>query len=151
MSSTRTSLEQQLYTLQWGAYEAWSAYGAEVPLAVPSEAASQVSLASLHFHTCQPPVSLPHMYQYGLEMRALHTYTLTLQYHTAVLSPAHYVALLQVTQCYVPYLSGLQLFEHSPTVRSVTPGSSSSSVPPDVLIQLDCWHTFSKSHAVIVS
>ncbi|KAL3161352.1 hypothetical protein ABBQ32_010249 [Trebouxia sp. C0010 RCD-2024] len=47
----------------WGAYEAWSAYGAEVPLAVPSEAASQV------------------------------------------------------TQCYVPYLSGLQLFEHSPTVR----------------------------------
>lgn len=29
--------------LQWGAYEAWSAYGAEVPLAVPAEDASQVS------------------------------------------------------------------------------------------------------------
>ena len=39
------SLEKQLYALQWGAYEAWSAYGAEVPLAVPNEAADQVSLA----------------------------------------------------------------------------------------------------------
>lgn len=47
----------------WGAYEAWSAYGAEVPLAVPAEDAPQV------------------------------------------------------TQCYVPYLSGLQLFEHSPVRR----------------------------------
>ncbi|KAL0021472.1 hypothetical protein WJX79_007300 [Trebouxia sp. C0005] len=49
--------------LLWKAYEAWSAYGAEVPLAVPAEDASQV------------------------------------------------------TQCYVPFLSGLQLFEHSPTAR----------------------------------
>ncbi len=29
--------------VQWKAYEAWSAYGAEVPLAVPAEDASQVS------------------------------------------------------------------------------------------------------------
>lgn len=29
--------------VQWNAYEAWSAYGAEVPLAVPAEDASQVS------------------------------------------------------------------------------------------------------------
>ena len=28
--------------MQWGAYEAWSAYGAEVPLAVPAEDAEQV-------------------------------------------------------------------------------------------------------------
>ena len=31
--------------MQWKAYEAWSAYGAEVPLAVPAEDASQVSAA----------------------------------------------------------------------------------------------------------
>lgn len=30
------------FGLQWGAYDAWSAYGAEVPLAVPSETADQV-------------------------------------------------------------------------------------------------------------
>lgn len=65
----------------------------------------------------------PSLYQHGLEMQSLHTYTLTFQYHTAALSQARYVAVLQVTQCYVPYLSGLQLFEHSPTAaRWVTAG-----------------------------
>ena len=34
--------DKLLSALQWGAYEAWSAYGAEVPLAVPSETADQV-------------------------------------------------------------------------------------------------------------
>lgn len=38
--------------LQWGAYEAWSAYGAEVPLAVPSETADQVC----HTATSQEPL-----------------------------------------------------------------------------------------------
>ena len=32
-----------MHALQWGNYEAWSAYGAEVPLAVPAEEAEQVS------------------------------------------------------------------------------------------------------------
>ena len=34
--------------LQWKAYDAWSAYGAEVPLAVPAEDASQVSLSAVY-------------------------------------------------------------------------------------------------------
>lgn len=38
--------------MQWGAYEAWSAYGAEVPVAVPSETADQVSAATVQ-HVCQ--------------------------------------------------------------------------------------------------
>ena len=53
--------------------------------------------------------------------------------------------LLQVTQCYVPYLSGLQLFEHTP-VRLVTERKSAAC-----LVCPDSDKRLSKIPLVIVS
>lgn len=93
--------DKLLSGLQWGAYEAWSAYGAEVPLAVPSETADQVCHKS--------------------QLLKSRTLTGIAEWATGCMLAACLLLLLllQVIQCYVPYLSGLQLFEHTP-LRSVT-------------------------------
>ena len=44
-----------MITLQWGAYEEMSCYGAEVPLAVPCDGCAEVSRAGMHLSLgCMP-------------------------------------------------------------------------------------------------